>query len=145
MKPARWSNPANKLFPYLVSGALAEIKEQRASAAPVPPKPSGTSGTSGTGPVLRVYPMDEEQRHTMLEIERMVRDVETDIDKLKERGSADDIILQTFRKLVDRANGIVSGRLPSEFNVRRLELTRDGLMMTWRQVKSRLKASGPKS
>jgi hypothetical protein len=35
--------------------------------------------------------------------------------------------------------------LPSEFNVRRLELTRDGLMTTWRQVKSRLKSSGAKS
>ena len=52
----------------------------------------------------------------------------------------DDIILQTFRKLVNRAHDSVSGRLPSEFNVRRLELTRDSLMMTWRQVKSRLKA-----
>ena len=129
---------ANKLFPYLVSGALAEIKEQRAAARPEQPE------SSGTGPVLRVYPMDEEQRRTMLEIERMIRDVQTDIEKLKELGSADDIILQTFRKLVDRANGIVSGRLPSEFNVRRLELTRDGLMMTWRQVRSRLKASRPK-
>ena len=127
---------ANKLFPYLVSAALAEIKEQRAAEKPEP------SGTLLAGPVLRVYPMDEEQRRTIVEIERMIRDVQSDIDKLKDLGSADDIILQTFRKLVDRANDCVSGRLPSEFNVRRLELTRDGLTMTWRQVKSRLKAAG---
>ncbi len=130
---------ANKLFPYLVSGALAEIKEQSAAAKPERSEPLGT------GPVLRVYPMDREQRRTMLEIERMIRDVQSDVEKLKELGSADDIILQTFRKLVDRANNIVSGRLPSEFNVRRLELTRDGLMTTWRQVKSRLKSGGAKS
>jgi len=125
---------ANRLFPYLVSAALAEIKGRRAAERPEP------SGTLLTGPVLRVYPMDEEQRRTMVEIERMIRDVHSDVEKLKALGSADDIILQTFRKLVDRANDCVSGRLPSEFNVRRLELTRDGLTMTWRQVKSRLKA-----
>ncbi len=124
---------ANKLFPYLVSAALAEIKGQRAVAK------AETTGL--TGPVLRVYPADEEQRRMMVEIERMIRDVQSDLERLKGLGSADDIILQTFRKLVDRANDCLSGRLPSEFNVRRLELTRDGLMMTWRQVKSRLKAA----
>ena len=89
--------------------------------------------------------MDEEQRRTVVEIERMIRDIQNDIDNLKELGSADDIILQTFRKLVSRANDCVSERLPSEFNMRRLELTRDALMMTWRQVKWRLEpASGAK-
>ena len=42
----------------------------------------------------------------------MIRDVQNDIENLKELGSADDIILQTFRKLVDRANDCVSERLP---------------------------------
>ena len=81
--------------------------------------------------MLRVYPMDEAQRLTMLEIERMICDIQCDMQKVRELGIADDIILQTFRKLVGRSNEIVSGRLPSEFNMRRLELTRDALMMTW--------------
>ena len=47
-----------------------------------------------------------------MRLERMIRDVQNDIENLKELGSADDIILQTFRKLVDRANDCVSERLP---------------------------------
>jgi len=129
---------ANKLFPYLVSAALAEIKEQRAAEKPK------ASAKLRTGPILRVYPIDEEQRRTMVEIDRMIREVRADVEKLRELGHADDIILQSFKKRVDRANDSVSGRLPSEFNVRRLEMTRDSLMMTWRQVKSRLKAAEAK-
>jgi hypothetical protein len=50
-----------------------------------------------------------------------------------------DIVLQTCRKLVTRAKQSLTGRDLSEFNARRLEMTRNSLMTTWRQVRSLLK------
>jgi len=62
-----------------------------------------------------------------------------DLKRLKAVGQADDILLQTCRKLVTRAKESLSGREASEFTARRLEMTRNSLMTTWRQIKSRLK------
>ena len=129
----------NALFPYLVSRAWAELKEE---------KQQKELTTGALDVVLdeqleaRVYPLDAELRATVIEIERMISEVGQDLRRLKEDGRADDILMQTYRKLVARAEESLNGRLPSQFNVRRLELTRQSLLMTWRQVRSRLKASG---
>jgi len=122
----------NALFPFLVSRAWAQIKEEKE-------KDSGGVRALENQPAARVYPLDAELRSTVMEIERMIQEVGRDLHRLKKEGSADDILLQTYRKLVSRAEESLDGRLPSQFNVRRLELTRQSLMTTWRQVRSRLK------
>jgi len=142
----------NALFPFLVSRAWGDLKQEReiqtgvvravtaaqeaAAAAPEAPP----SAADEPGPADRVYPLDPELRATVIEIERMIDEVGRDLQRLKAAGSADDILLQTYRKLAARAEESLNGRLPSQFNVRRLELTRQSLMTTWRQVKSRLKS-----
>jgi len=125
----------NSLFPFLVSRAWAELKQERAEQRPA----EGAEQIEASRALAdRVYPLDPELRATVIEIERMILEVGDDLRRLKNRGSADDILMQTYRKLVSRAEESLNGRLPSQFNVRRLELTRQSLMTTWRQVKSRL-------
>lgn len=123
----------NALFPYLVSRAWAQLKEEKEQKGVAARLPADGQ------PAARVYPLDSELRATVIEIERMIQEVGQDLQRLKDVGSADDILMQTYRKLVSRAQETLDGRLPSQFNVRRLELTRQSLMTTWRQVKSRLK------
>jgi len=125
----------NALFPYLVSRAWAQLKEEKEQKEVATAAMRPVDGQ----PAARVYPLDSELRATVIEIERMIQEVGQDLQRLKEAGSADDILMQTYRKLVSRAQETLDGRLPSQFNVRRLELTRQSLMTTWRQVKSRLK------
>ena len=86
-----------------------------------------------------VYPLDAELRERVIEIERVIMALGQDIQRLKVQGGMDDILLQTCRKLVTRAKESLSGREPAEFSVRRLDMTRNSLLTTWRQVKSRLK------
>jgi len=125
----------NALFPYLVSRAWAQLKEEKEQKEVATAALRPADGQ----PAARVYPLDSELRATVIEIERMIQEVGQDLQRLKQAGSADDILMQTYRKLVSRAQETLDGRLPSQFNVRRLELTRQSLMTTWRQVKSRLK------
>ena len=78
----------------------------------------------------------------MIEIERMISELEQDLDAAaRRRASVDDILLQTCRKLVRGPRRASQRREPSEFNARRLDMTRNSLMTTWRQVQSRLCAS----
>jgi hypothetical protein len=80
-------------------------------------------------------------RDRVLEIERVIGALGRDLEVLKAQGDADDILLQTCRKLVTRAQGSLTGRgEASDFTSRRLEMMRNSLMTTWRQVQSRLKA-----
>ena len=146
----------NALFPFLVSRAWGELKQehelQTGSMPAVRPEQLERSAEAelasevaepaeAANPELadRVYPLDPELRATVIEIERMIQEVGQDLQRLKQAGSADDILLQTYRKLVSRAEESLNGRLPSQFNVRRLELTRQSLLTTWRHVKARLK------
>jgi len=126
---------ANTLFPFLFSRAWLELKQERAMAtsAAAPPPPVEVREEV-------VYPLDTELRESVIEIERLMAELDHDLKRLKAAGKADDILLQTCRKLVARAKETVSGREGSEFNARRLEMMRHSLTTTWRQVKSRLKA-----
>jgi hypothetical protein len=85
-----------------------------------------------------LYPLDPELRELVLDIERVIIELARDLQKLKAGGGANDILMQTCRKLVARAKESLTGRDISEFNGRRLELTRNSLMTTWRQVRSQL-------
>jgi hypothetical protein len=129
----------NTLYPFLFSRAWRELREERARSAAalaaeaelaVPPAPEE--------PIEVVYPLDAQLREHVLEIERMISDLVVDIEALRARGSADDILVQTCRKLVTRARESLQSQEASEFGTRRLETTRNALATTWRQVRSRL-------
>jgi hypothetical protein len=120
----------NALHPFVFSRAWRELREDRARAAAAPEKPA---------PVEVHYPLDPELREIVLDIERVIGDLDADLRRLKERGIADDILVQTCRKLVARARDTLRGASPSDFNIRRLAMTLTSLVTTWRQVKSRLK------
>jgi hypothetical protein len=125
---------ANTLHPFLFSRAWRELKEERSrpgSAAP--------PAAARLEPVQEVaYPLDPQLREQVIDIERVISELGHDVDKLKQAGTADDILLQTCRKLVQRAREAISGGAPASFNPRRLDKTRTSLLTTWRQVKSLL-------
>jgi len=128
---------ANATFPFLFSRAWMELKADKAkpATAPAPPPPPEAEAP----PEEVLYPLDAELRDRVIEIERMLIDLGNDLQQLKAMGGLDDILLQTSRKMVARAKDSISGRDASEFNVRRLEMTRNSLATTWRQIKSRLR------
>lgn len=133
---------ANLAFPFLFSRAWGELKKERPSAAVPAPVAPATTEAEPEGVELAeevLYPLDTELREQVIEIERIVIQLGHDLQRLKVQGGADDILLQTCRKLVARARDAISGREPSEFNSRRLEMTRNSLLTTWRQVRSRLR------
>jgi hypothetical protein len=132
---------ANALFPFLFSRAWLQLKEERAKGvtAPPPPRPTAPEPEPEAPPEDVLYPLDPELRERVIDIERIIIELGRDLQLLKARGIADDILLQTCRKLVTRAKEGLSGRETSEFNARRLDMTRNSLMTTWRQVKSRLR------
>jgi hypothetical protein len=151
---------ANAAFPFLFSRAWREMKEDRQRASSASASALGNEVTLSTAtptpsapvtpvdaPALTpetssevVYPLDRELRDLVLDIERIVIELGRDLQRLREQGEADDIVLQTCRKLVTRAKESLYGRRPSDFSARRLEVTRNSLMTTWRQVRSRLKS-----
>jgi hypothetical protein len=89
-------------------------------------------------PVDVVYPLDTALREQVFEIERMVEELNRDLESLRANGRADDILVQTCRKLAARAEESLRQQDGSDFNARRLEMTRSSLLTTWKQVRSRL-------
>jgi len=132
---------ANATFPFLFSRAWSEMKADKLATVPAPPAASRPEVElpEVEPPEEVLYPLDSELRERVIEIERIVIELGQDLQQLKAQGRLDDILLQTCRKLVMRAKESLSGREPSEFNGRRLDMTRNSLMTTWRQVKSRLR------
>jgi hypothetical protein len=143
---------ANGAYPFLFSRAWRELKDEHArfAGAAEPPAPTPIAEAPRAQPLPEeqpevaapldvVYPLDPELREHVLEIERMIEDLVTDLGVLKQKGSADDILVQTCRKLVTRARESLEAPNPSAFGARRLESTRSALATTWRQVRSRLK------
>jgi hypothetical protein len=138
---------ANALYPFLFSKAWRELKEERVrpeaatrAVAAAPP----ADGEPEEAPVDVLYPLDAQLRERVIEIERIILELAHDLRVLRERGTADDILLQTCRKLVQRAREGLSGKEASQFTVRRLEMTRNSLMTTWKQVRSRLRPTVPR-
>jgi hypothetical protein len=135
---------ANALFPFLFSRAFRELKEDKERSSAASARPAPTPAAAPTAPEEKppekvLYPLDVELRERVIEIERLIIEVGRDLHILKERGQADDILLQTCRKLVTRAKESISGRNASEFTVRRLDVTRNSMMTTWKQIQSRLR------
>lgn len=135
----------NALYPFLFSRAWHEIRQERTgipSGAPEagPPPPPPPEPEPEAPPTEVLYPLDPELRQRVMEIERVIIELGQDLHKLRQQGGADDILLQTCRKLVTRAKESLAGKEPSEFNARRLDMTRNSLITTWRQVRSRIRA-----
>jgi hypothetical protein len=132
----------NALYPFLFSRAWRELKADKdRSARPPAPLPAEVAVEAEAHPEDVVYPLDAGLRERVLEIERIIVELEEDVRVLKAQGGADDILLQTCRKLAARARESLTGRDGSEFSERRLDMMRNSLRTTWRQVKSRLKSS----
>lgn len=130
----------NALYPFLFSRAWRELKEERGRSVGAMPAAPSAELEPEAPPTDVVYPLDPELRERVMELERLIAQLGKDLRKLRERGSVDDILLQTCRKLVLRAEETLRGGVPSDFNLRRLEMTRGSLVKTWKQVKSRLNA-----
>ncbi|HET7294111.1 MAG TPA: hypothetical protein VFM88_16915 [Vicinamibacteria bacterium] len=128
----------NTLYPFLFSRAWRELREERARSAAAQAAETAAPAPVPEEPIEVVYPLDAQLREHVLEIERMITDLVVDIEELRTRGHADDILVQTCRKLVTRARETLQSQEASDFGARRLESTRNALATTWRQVRSRL-------
>ena len=128
---------ANSVFPFLFSRAFLELRNERATApaaaTPVAPPDLGP-------PAEEARSAADILRELATDIERMVTEIEDGIVRLKAAGKADDILVQTCRKMAGRARETLAERDQSGFTARRLEMTRNSLTTTWRQVQSRLKS-----
>ena len=109
----------------------AQFHEALLNVAVPPDVPPALEETRSAADILRELASD---------IERMVTEIEEGIQRLKAAGKADDILVQTCRKMAGRARETLAERDDSGFTARRLEMTRNSLTTTWRQVQSRLKS-----
>jgi hypothetical protein len=132
---------ANATFPFLFSRAWMELRRERAASVPetppdVLPAPESAEDSAEAGEP----PREGDPQERVAEIERIIVEMDQDLQTLKEAGKADDILVQTCRKLVARARETLAETGTPEFTARRLEMMRNSLMTTLRQVKSRLKS-----
>ena len=132
-----------QLYPFLFARALNEVREEErtgtapAPVVPVTPVPSGLETHARVMDDV-VYPLDDAMRRLVLDIENVIVRLGEDFLYLKAYGLADDVLFQGCKRLVTRARRAISGREPSDFTVRHLETTLDGLVKVWMSVRSRL-------
>jgi hypothetical protein len=129
---------ANAAFPFLFSRAWSELRQERARPAAGEEPPAEVPAEVEPIPEDVIYPLDTALREQVMEIERMVEELNRDLESLRAHGKADDILVQTCRKMAARAEESLRRQDGSDFNARRLEMTRASLLTTWRQVRSRL-------
>ena len=129
---------ANRLYPFVFARAWQELKSEKAEAEEETAPPAAEPPLPEIDETI--YPMDPAQREMVLEIERVRDELERDLEKLKERGAADDILLGTCAKILYRAHESLTQRAEtgSDFATRRLEMTKKSLVTTYRQVRTRL-------
>lgn len=137
----------NRLFPLVFARAYQELKADRALAverAAAQPQPSAPPEGAGSGVADEVvYPLDEAQRDLVLDIERVSEELQRDLQALRARGGADDILQATCAKLLARARDSLTRRDSSaDFAARYLEMTRNSLVTAYRQVRARLTRAG---
>ncbi len=127
---------ANRSYPFVFARAWQELKRDRPPAAPEP------EVVAAPVPEIdeTIYPLDPAQRELVLEIERIREELERDLAELKRAGAADDILLATCAKILYRAHESLTQRAArgSDFAARRLEMTKNSLVTTYRQVRARL-------
>ena len=133
---------ANTVFPFLFSRAFLELRMERATA------PASTAAGASTPalPDLDALPVEEARsaadivKELASQIEQIMGDIDDGLQRLKAAGKSDDILVQTCRKLIARAQETLNDPEASGFTVKRLEMTRNSLSTTLRQVASRLKS-----
>jgi len=134
---------ANIIFPFLFSRAFLELRMERATAPPAAPAGAPAPALAD----LEALPVEEARsaadivKELAAQIQQIMGDIDDGLQRLKAAGKSDDILVQTCRKLVTRAQETLSDPEASGFTVRRLEMTRNSLSTTLRQVASRLKAN----
>jgi hypothetical protein len=134
---------ANIIFPFLFSRAFLELRMERATAPPATPAGALAPAVAD----LEALPVEEARsaadivKELAAQIQQIMGDIDDGLQRLKAAGKSDDILVQTCRKLVTRAQETLSDPEASGFTVRRLEMTRNSLSTTLRQVASRLKAN----
>lgn len=117
----------NALFPFLFSLAWRELKNERTGAVP-PPAGAGV-------PISEAhYPLDNELRALVLDIERTIAGIGRDVTRLRAEGRVDEAMAEAAGKAVAEARMALTGRDNVELNARRLTLLRDELLTTWRRV-----------
>jgi len=133
---------ANTVFPFLFSRAFLELRMERATAPA-----SNTAGAyAPILPHLDALPVEEARsaadivKELAAQIEQIMADIDDGLQRLKAAGKSDDILVQTCRKLIARAQETLNDPEASGFTVKRLEMTRNSLSTTLRQVASRLKS-----
>jgi len=132
---------ANRLFPLVFARAFQELKAGRALAAEIAAAEAAVPGLAGAPFEVEevVYPLDQAQRDLVLEIERVSAELKRDLQALKTRGAADDILQATCAKLLARAKDSLTRRDTSaDFAARYLDMTRNSLVTAYRQVRARL-------
>lgn len=130
------------LYPFLAARALSEAREEERTgmqAAATAPAVSSSLDAHGRALETVAYPLDDEMRRLVLDIENVIVRLGHDFLYLKASGKTDDVLFQACKGLVTRARRAISGREASDYNVRRLEMTLDGLVKIWMTgVRSRL-------
>jgi hypothetical protein len=145
---------ANRLYPFVFARAFQELRSERGRGAEVggPETPErGAVSADANGEVAAeqaaeetVYPLDPALRDLVLEIERISAELRRDVGLLRDQGAADDILLATSAKLLSRAKEGLSRRHGGDFASRHLEMTRNSLVTTYRQVRARLNRAARK-
>jgi hypothetical protein len=124
----------NALYPFVFSRAFLELRQERGRPSASEAETAAPTRVEHEAEV--VYPLDTALREQVLEIERVAVELSQDIEELKAQGRADDILLQTVRKRLDRARDNLYKKDSADFASRRLEVTRSSLVTTWRQVRA---------
>lgn len=120
---------ANGLFPFLFSRAWMELKREK----------DGVPAEQASPDEVLSYPLEAGLRERVIDIERLIQSIAEDVQALQASGQADDILIQTCRKLTLRAREALAGRQADEFTARHLDMIRSSLTTTWRQLRGRLK------
>ena len=130
---------ANRLYPFVFARAWQELKAERAQAEA---DAAADLAAESLLPEIEetIYPLDPAQRELVLQIERVRESLESDLAELKAQGLADDILLATCAKILYRVHESLTQRTESstDFAARRLEMTKNSLVTTYRQVRARL-------
>ena len=117
----------NALYPFLFSLAWRELKSER--AAPPPP-----ASEADVPLPARRYPLDNELRGLVLDIERTIAGIGRDVARMRAEGRVDEAVAEACGQAVGEARVMLASREKAELSARRLTLLRDGLLTAWRRL-----------
>jgi hypothetical protein len=130
----------NRVYPFVFARAWQELRAERAGAE----AEAGVEELPVPDIEETIYPLDAAEREIVLELERVREELQRDLEKLKAARGADDILLATCAKILQRVHESLTQRAEtgSDFSKRRLQMTKKSLLTTYRQVRARLGRQG---